>query len=71
MSNDALRDAKRAIYLDFESIKEDPPRPALLGILVASDEGGFEQLVLDPILAGAAKAKARERHRGDRQACRD
>ena len=46
----------RAIYIDFESLREDPPSPGLLGVLVAGPEGGFEQLILDPVLARAAKA---------------
>jgi hypothetical protein len=57
MSSDQL-DAERAIYIDFESLKEDPPRPGLLGVLTAGHPDRFEQLVLDPVLRGAAKAKS-------------
>ena len=56
MSKDHL-DAERAIYIDFESLKEDPPRPGLLGVLTAGNPDRFEQLVLDPDLRRAAEAK--------------
>jgi hypothetical protein len=51
-------DPNRAIYIDFESLRQDPPRPGLLGVLVAGENGGFEQLVVDQGLAGAARAKS-------------
>jgi hypothetical protein len=50
-------DPDRAIYIDFESLRQDPPRPGLLGVLAAGENGHFEQLVLDQALAGAARAK--------------
>ena len=50
-------DARRATCIDFESLKQDPPEPGLLGVLTM-EPVHFEQLVLDPVLSGAAKAKA-------------
>ena len=50
-------DANRGIYIDFESLKQDPPLPGLLGVLTSGEADGFQQLVLDPILARAARAK--------------
>ena len=50
-------DPNRAIYIDFESLKQDPPRPGLLGVLTEGEGGRFEQLVLDPTLADGARAR--------------
>lgn len=47
----------RAIYIDFETLRTDPPHLALLGVLVGSDDEALEQLILDPRLAPAHKAK--------------
>jgi hypothetical protein len=47
----------RAIYIDFETLKTRPPHPALLGILLGSEGEALEQLILDPALAPARKAK--------------
>lgn len=39
-------------YIDFEALKTEPGRPALLGILrVEGRKGHFEQVILDPRLA--------------------
>jgi hypothetical protein len=50
-------DVERAIYIDFESLKEDPRRPGLLGVLTAGNPDRFEQLLLAPALRRAAEAK--------------
>ena len=50
-------DPNRAIYIDFESLKQDPPRPSLLGVLTEGEASRVEQLVLDPSLADGARAK--------------
>ena len=49
--------ASRAIYIDFESLKTDPPQPALLGVLIGSEGEALEQLILDPKLAPAQRAR--------------
>ena len=49
-------DSNRAIYIDFESLKQAPPNPGLLGVLTTEPDH-FEQLILDPVLCRAAKAK--------------
>jgi hypothetical protein len=49
--------AAPAIYIDFETLRTDPPHPALLGVLVGSDGEELEQLILDPKLAPAQRAK--------------
>jgi hypothetical protein len=42
------------MYIDFETLRQDPPNPGLLGVLY--DET-FEQLILDDRLRGAAVAR--------------
>ena len=49
--------ADRAIFVDFEALKTDPPHPALLGVLVGSEGEDLEQLILDARLAPARKAR--------------
>lgn len=50
-------DAARAIFIDFETVKTDPPQPALLGVLIGSGGEALEQVILDPRLAPARRAK--------------
>src|SRR4051794_7735352 len=55
-------DAQRAIYIDFERPKgspSNPPRPALLGILVGGSDEELEQLIVDDRLAAPVKANPR------------
>ena len=55
-------EAQRAIYIDFEQPKgrsSNPPRPALLGILVGAEGEDFEQLVIDERLRPACVANRR------------
>ena len=46
-------EAERAIYIDFEGFQDKSP--SLIGVLVEND---FEQIVLDPELESAARAKS-------------
>lgn len=53
-----LADAQRALYIDFEGRKNEPP--LLLGVVVPTDDGAgtrFMQLVFDPLFREAAEAK--------------
>lgn len=62
--------AQHAIYIDFESLKTEPPQPALLGVLIgppspadgkadfgAAGAEDLEQLILDEALAPARVAR--------------
>jgi hypothetical protein len=49
--------ARRAIYIDIESLKTTPPQIAILGVLSGTDGEGLEQLIVDPRLAPARVAK--------------
>ena len=49
-------DAQRAIYIDFECLKE---RPALLGVLVGAEAEQLGQIITDERLAPAKAANKR------------
>ena len=53
-------EAARGIYIDFESLRTDPPHPALLGVLIGAEGEELEQLILDPTLAPAQRARPRQ-----------
>jgi hypothetical protein len=50
--------ARRAIYIDFESLATKPPHPVLLGVVVGDDAEHVEQIVTDPRLAPARVARS-------------
>jgi hypothetical protein len=50
-------DFSRAIYIDIESLKTDPPHCALVGVLTGTGGEELEQLIVDPRLAPARVAK--------------
>jgi hypothetical protein len=55
-------DAQRAVYIDFECLKGQPPKPphpALLGVLVGSEGESFEQTITDARLSPAKVANKR------------
>ena len=56
---DAVAALDRAVYLDFEALKTEPPHPALLGVLIGGEGEDIEQLILDPRLAPAYRANPR------------
>lgn len=55
-------DINRAIYIDIESLKTDPPHCALIGVLTGAEGEDLAQLIVDPRLAPARVAR-RERLR--------
>jgi hypothetical protein len=57
MSETTSTEARRAIYIDVESLKTDPPHIAILGMLTGSGGAGLAQLIVDPRLAPARVAK--------------
>jgi hypothetical protein len=57
MLNTNRIDIRRAIYIDIESLKTDPPHCALAGVLTGTGGEALEQLIVDPRLAPARVAK--------------
>ena len=57
MPNTDRIDIDRAIYIDIESLRTDPPHCALIGVLTGPDGEDLEQLIVDPRLAPARVAK--------------
>jgi hypothetical protein len=49
--------SRRAIYVDIESLRTDPPHVAILGVLTGDAGEDIEQLIVDPRLAPARVAK--------------
>lgn len=54
-------EAQHAIYIDFECRATKPPSPALLGVLVGSDDEDLQQIITDERLASARVASRRSR----------
>ena len=62
MPNTKHTDIRRAIYVDIESLRTDPPQCALIGLLTGTEGEDLEQLIVEPRLAPARVAR-RERLR--------